>query len=126
MTTRQTGFTLIEIMVVMVVLSFGLVAVVAAAAQAARSTTAVQELEILRQAAEDVLAVEILKPELGSGSSQGQAGRVGWTLNISDDPDFETLKEITVTTRLLDRPNGRTFQLVTQQAQLKSSEADSQ
>ena len=126
MTNRQTGFTLIEIMVVMVVLSFGWVAVVAAAAQAARSTTAVQELEILRQAAEDVLAVEILKPELGSGSSQGQAGRVGWTLNISDDPDFETLKEITVTTRLLDRPNGRTFQLVTQQAQLRSSEADSQ
>ena len=126
MTNRQTGFTLIEIMVVMVVLSFGLVAVVAAAAQAARSTTAVQELEILRQAAEDVLAVEILKPELGSRSSQGQAGRVGWTLNISDDPDFETLKEITVTTHLLDRPNGRKFQLVTQQAQLKSSEADSQ
>ena len=126
MTNRQTGFTLIEIMVVMVVLSFGLVAVVAAAAQAARSTTAVQELEILRQAAEDVLAVEALKPELGSGSSQGQAGRVGWTLNISDDPDFETLKEITVTTRLLDRPNGRKFQLVTQQAQLRSSEADSQ
>ena len=126
MRTRQRGFTLIEIMVVMVVLSFGLVAVVAAAAQAARSTTAIQELELLRQTAEDLLAVETLKAELRTGRSQGQTGRIGWTLEIIDDPDFLTLKEVTVATHLVDRPTGRTFQLVTQQAQLNSSEADSQ
>ena len=119
MKTRQIGFTLIEIMVVMVVLSFGLVAVVAAAAQAARSTTAVQELEMLRQTAEDLLAGEILKAELRTGGSQGQVGRVGWTLKISDDPDFPALKEIAVATHLVGRPMSRTFQLVTQQAQLK-------
>ena len=54
-----------------------------------------------------------------SGSSQGQVGRVGWTLKISDDPDFPALKEIAVATHLVGRPMGRTFQLVTQQAQLK-------
>ena len=126
MRTRQRGFTLIEIMVVMVVLSFGLVAVVAAAAQAARSNTAIQELEMLRQTAEDLLAVEILKMELRTGRSQGQVGRVGWTLEISDDPDFLSLKEVTVATHLVGRPMGRTFQLVTQQAQLNSNEAESQ
>ena len=126
MRTRQTGFTLIEIMVVMVILSFGLVAVVAVAAQAARSTSAIQELEMLRQTAEDVLAAVILKAELRTGRSQGRVGRVGWTLNISDDPDFRALKEVAVATHLIGRPGGRTFQLVTQQAQLKSSEAESQ
>ena len=47
-------------MVVMVILSFGLVAVVGATGQAARSTRAIAELESLRQAAEQVMATQLL------------------------------------------------------------------
>ena len=59
MTSFQKGFTLIEIMVVMVILSFGLVAVVAATGQAARSTRAIAELESTAAAQDDGAAYDL-------------------------------------------------------------------
>ena len=76
MRSGQQGFTLIEIMVVMVILSFGLVAVVGAAAQAARSTSAIEELESLRQAAEQVLATQVIQAQIPRERSEGTLGRI--------------------------------------------------
>ena len=120
MKLRQRGFTLLEIMIVMVVLSYGLVAVVAAAAQSARTTSTIQELEMLRQAAEQVVATEVIMGEMRFGRTEGQTGSVNWTLEVGDDPEFVNLKTIIVTTYIKDRPAGRKFKLETRQAQLGS------
>ena len=118
MKSFQAGFTLIEIMVVMVILSFGLVAVVGATGQAARSTRAIAELESLRQAAEQVMATQ-LKPELMSRErSEGSLGRVNWVLEVSDDPDFANLKHLKITTFPADKKEGRRFTVESRQAQL--------
>jgi prepilin-type N-terminal cleavage/methylation domain-containing protein len=84
----QKGFTLIEIMVVMVILSFGLVAVVAATGQAARSTRAIAELESLRQAAEQVMATELTTERLSRELSEGSLGSVTWVLEATQNNHF--------------------------------------
>ncbi len=121
MKSTQRGFTLIEIMVVMVILSFGLVAVVGAAAQAARSTRAIAELESLRQAAEQVLATQVIhQSQIPSDHSEGSFGRVNWVLEVTDDPDFINLKHLLITTFSADRSDGRQFTIESRQALLGS------
>jgi len=119
----QKGFTLIEIMVVMVILSFGLVAVVAATGQAARSTRTIAELESLRQAAEQVMATELTTERLSRELSEGSLGSVTWVLEVSDDPDFVNLKQLKITTFAGDKTHqtqkeGRRFTIESRQAQL--------
>ena len=119
----QKGFTLIEIMVVMVILSFGLVAVVAATGQAARSTRTIAELESLRQAAEQVMATELTTERLSRERSEGSLGQVSWVLEVSDDPDFANLKQLKITTFASDKTHqnqneGRRFTIESRQAQL--------
>jgi len=119
----QKGFTLIEIMVVMVILSFGLVAVVAATGQAARSTRTITELEFLRQAAEQVMATELTTERLSRERSEGSFGSITWVLEVSDDPDFVNLKQLKITTFTGDKTNqtqkeGRRFTIESRQAQL--------
>ena len=114
----QAGFTLIEIMVVMVILSFGLVAVVGATGQAARSTRAIAELEALRQAAEQVMATQLSPELMSSERSEGTLGQVNWVLEVSDDPDFVNLKHLKVTTFSADKKEGRRFTIESRQAQL--------
>ena len=119
----QKGFTLIEIMVVMVILSFGLVAVVAATGQAARSTRTITELEFLRQAAEQVMATELTTERLSRERSEGSFGSITWVLEVSDDPDFVNLKQRKITTFTGDKTNqtqkeGRRFTIESRQAQL--------
>ena len=125
MTRFQKGFTLIEIMVVMVILSFGLVAVVAATGQAARSTRAIAELESLRQAAEHVMATELSVERLSRERSEGSFGSITWVLEVSDDPDFANLKQLKITTfaggktnHNQNRKDGRRFTIESRQAQL--------
>jgi prepilin-type N-terminal cleavage/methylation domain-containing protein len=120
----QQGFTLIEIMVVMVILSFGLVAVVGAVAQAARSTSAIEELESLRQAAEQVLATQVIQAQMPRERSEGTLGRVNWVLKVSDDPDFVNLKQLRITTFVAGKPDGRRFTVESRQALLGSSAKD--
>jgi prepilin-type N-terminal cleavage/methylation domain-containing protein len=120
----QQGFTLIEIMVVMVILSFGLVAVVGAVAQAARSTSAIEELESLRQAAEQVLATQVIQAQMPRERSEGALGRVNWVLKVSDDPDFVNLKQLRITTFIAGKPEGRQFTVESRQALLGSSAED--
>ena len=120
----QQGFTLIEIMVVMVILSFGLVAVVGAVAQAARSTSAIEELESLRQAAEQVLATQVIQAQMPPERSEGTLGRVNWVLKVSDDPDFVNLKQLRITTFIAGKPEGRRFTVESRQALLGSSAKD--
>ena len=117
---KQKGFTLIEIMVVMVILSFRLVAVVGAVAQGARSVSAIEELESLRQAAENVLAAQLLAGELSNGRAKGELGHVRWVLEVSDDPSFLNLKRLSVTTISTIRPEGRRFRMESRQVLLKS------
>ena len=117
---KQKGFTLIEIMVVMVILSFGLVAVVGAVAQGARSVSAIEELESLRQAAENVLATQLLVGELSNGRAKGELGHGRWVLEVSDDPSFLNLKRLSVTTISTSRTEGRRFRMESRQALLKS------
>ena len=124
MRSGQQGFTLIEIMVVMVILSFGLVAVVGAAAQAARSTSAIEELESLRQAAEQVLATQVIQAQMPPERSEGTLGRVNWVLKVSDDPDFVNLKQLRITTFIAGKPEGRRFTVESRQALLGSSAED--
>ena len=119
----QKGFTLIEIMVVMVILSFGLVAVVAATGQAARSTRTIAELEFLRQAAEQVMATELTTERLSRERSEGSLGSITWVLEVSDDPDVANLKQLKITTFASDKTNqtqkeGRRFTIESRQAQL--------
>ena len=119
----QKGFTLIEIMVVMVILSFGLVAVVAATGQAARSTRTITELEFLRQAAEQVMATELTTERLSRERSEGSFGSITWVLEVSDDPNFVNLKQLKITTFTGDKTNqtqkeGRRFTIESRQAQL--------
>jgi len=114
----QAGFTLIEIMVVMVILSFGLVAVVGATGQAARSTRAIAELEALRQAAEQVMATQLSPELMSSERSEGSFGQVNWVLEVSGDPDIANLKHLTVTTFSADKKEGRRFTIESRQAQL--------
>ena len=119
----QKGFTLIEIMVVMVILSFGLVAVVAATGQAARSTRTITELEFLRQAAEQVMATELTTERLSRERSEGSFGSITWVLEVSDDPDFVNLKQLKITTFTGDKTNqtqkeGRRFTIESRQAQI--------
>jgi len=119
----QKGFTLIEIMVVMVILSFGLVAVVAATGQAARSTRTIAELESLRQAAEQVMATELTTERLSRERSEGSLGSITWVLEVSDDPDFANLKQLKITTSASDKTHqnqneGRRFTIESRQAQL--------
>ena len=114
----QAGFTLIEIMVVMVILSFGLVAVVGAAGQAARSTRAIAELESLRQAAEQVMATQLRPERMSRERSEGSFGQVNWVLEISDDPDIANLKHLTVTTFSAGKDGGRRFTIESRQALL--------
>ena len=120
----QQGFTLIEIMVVMVILSFGLVAVVGAVAQAARSTSAIEELESLRQAAEQVLATQVIQAQMPPERSEGTLGRVNWVLKVSDDPDFVNLKQLRITTFIAGKPEGSRFTVESRQALLGSSAED--
>ena len=124
MRSGQQGFTLIEIMVVMVILSFGLVAVVGAVAQAARSTSAIEELESLRQAAEQVLATQVIQAQMPPERSEGTLGRVNWVLKVSDDPDFVNLKQLRITTFVAGKPDGRRFTVESRQALLGSSAKD--
>jgi prepilin-type N-terminal cleavage/methylation domain-containing protein len=124
MRVGQQGFTLIEIMVVMVILSFGLVAVVGAVAQAARSTSAIEELESLRQAAEQVLATQVIQAQMPRERSEGTLGRVNWVLKVSDDPDFVNLKQLRITTFIAGKPEGRRFTVESRQALLGSSAED--
>ena len=121
---RQQGFTLMEIMVVMVILSFGLVAVVGAAAQAARTASAIEELESLRQAAEHVLATQLLNGKLSTGRTEGELGRVRWVLEVADDPDYLNLKQLRVTTFAKSRPGSRQFRLESRQALLATATED--
>ena len=119
----QKGFTLIEIMVVMVILSFGLVAVVAATGQAARSTRAIAELESLRQAAEQVMATELTTERLSRELSEGSFGSITWVLEVSDDPDVANLKQLKITTFAGDKTHqtqkeGRRFTIESRQAKL--------
>ncbi|MDP7217874.1 MAG: prepilin-type N-terminal cleavage/methylation domain-containing protein [Arenicellales bacterium] len=124
MRSGQQGFTLMEIMVVMVILSFGLVAVVGAVAQAARSTSAIEELESLRQAAEQVLATQVIQAQMPSERSEGSLGRINWELNVSDDPEFVNLKQLRITTFIAGKPDGRRFTVESRQALLGSSAED--
>ena len=114
----QAGFTLIEIMVVMVILSFGLVAVVGATGQAARSTRVIAELESLRQAAEQVMATQLSPERMARERSEGSLGQVSWVLEVSDDPDFVNLKHLKVTTFSAGKKEGRQFTIESRQAQL--------
>ena len=75
---------------------------------------------MLRQAAEQVVATEVIMGEMRSGRTEGQTGSVSWTLEVGDDPEFVNLKKILVTTYIKDRPAGRKFRLETRQAQLGS------
>ena len=118
MKCSQAGFTLIEIMVVMVILSFGLVAVVGATGQAARSTRAIAELESLRQAAEQVMATQLSPERMARERSEGSLGQVSWVLEVSDDPDVVNLKHLKVTTFSTDKKEGRQFTIESRQAQL--------
>jgi prepilin-type N-terminal cleavage/methylation domain-containing protein len=121
MKSCQTGFTLIEVMVVMVILSFGLVAVVGATGQAARSTRAIAELESLRQAAEQVMATELSAERMSRERSEGSLGQIKWVLEVSDDPEFANLKHLKVTTFATDKTSekqGRRFTIESRQAQL--------
>ena len=117
-TSSRTGFTLIEIMVVMVILSFGLVAVVGAAGQVARSTRAIAELESLRQAAEQVMATQLSLEHLSRERSEGSFGQVNWELEVSGDPDIANLKHLTVTTFSAGKNDGRRFTIESRQALL--------
>ena len=104
----------------MVILSFGLVAVVGAVAQGARSVSAIEELESLRQAAENVLTTQLLAGELSNGRVKGELGHVRWVLEVSDDPSFLNLKRLSVTTISTSRTEGRRFRMESRQALLKS------
>jgi len=107
-----------------VILSFGLVAVVGAIAQAARSTSAIEELESLRQAAEQVLATQVIQAQMPPERSEGTLGRVNWVLKVSDDPDFVNLKQLRITTFIAGKPEGRRFTVESRQALLGSSAED--
>ena len=118
MSRGQQGFTLIEIMVVMVILSFGLVGVVAAVAQVARTTSTIEEFESLRQVAEHVLATQLLDGKFSTGRTEGELKRVRWVLEVIDDPDFLNLRQLSITTFAISRPEDRQFRLESRQALL--------
>lgn len=122
----QDGFTLMEVMVAMVVLGFGLTAVVAATSQSARTLSAIQDLERLRATADHVMAAQLLEGRDYSQRKKGQRGEVSWIYLSEEDPDFTNLQRVKVTTYFTGRRESRRFDLESRQASLASINGESQ
>ena len=100
MTTRQAGFTLVEVLVALVVVAVVLTAVIVEATQAARTVGHVKQKTIATWVASNQLAaVELASSNLSAAEIQGRSGMAGttwpWRQRVSRT-DMAELKRVDV------------------------------
>jgi prepilin-type N-terminal cleavage/methylation domain-containing protein len=112
---RQSGFTLLEVMVATAILAVGLAAISGAISMAVRSTALSTGYERARQVAENQLALFLLQRPDKARRLQGDEGQISWQLRAEQDPEREGLLQISVEARFFSAGGERSVILQTRE-----------